>query len=49
MEKRGIASQALPWTLIAIAALVLSLVIVVALRDKGNSAIDTILNLFKGR
>jgi hypothetical protein len=49
MEKRGIASEMLPWLLIALVVLVISLVVTSILKSQGTSALDTIKNLFKGR
>ena len=46
MKKRGIASEFLPWLIIAIAVLSIILVSVFLLKGKGISLIDQIKNLF---
>jgi hypothetical protein len=48
-NKRGIASEYLPWILIAVAVLVILMISIFLLKDKGLSAIETVKNLFKFR
>ena len=45
-NRRGIVSEFLPWLIIAIAVLAIVLVSVFLLKDKGNSLVDQIKNLF---
>ncbi len=45
-NRRGIASEFLPWLIIAIAVLAIVLVSMFLLKDKGNSLVDQIKNLF---
>ncbi|HLC78766.1 MAG TPA: hypothetical protein VJH92_06590 [Candidatus Nanoarchaeia archaeon] len=45
--KRGIASEYLPWILIAIAILVIILFATFIMKDKGILIIDKIKNLFR--
>lgn len=47
MKKRGIISDYLPWLLIAIAVLVILMITIFLLKDKGISLIDSIKNLFR--
>ena len=47
MKKRGIASEALPWILISIVVLALSIVILALLKGKGTSIIDSIKLAFR--
>jgi len=47
MSKRGIIADYLPWLLIAIAVLVIIMVTIFILRDKGIGFIDQIKNLFR--
>lgn len=49
MKKRGIVTEYLPWILISIAVLVLIMVGIFVLREKGISIIDSIKDLFRGR
>lgn len=53
MEKRygknAIVTEYLPWILIAVAVLVILMITIFVLKDKGISLIDTIKNLFKFR
>ena len=46
--KRGIVSEYLPWILIAVAVLVILVIAVALLKDKGISLVDQIKNLFGG-
>ena len=45
-KKRGIASEYLPWLLIAIAVLAIVMITIFLLKDKGISLIDKIKGLF---
>lgn len=47
MKKRGIVADYLPWLLIAIAVLVILMITILLLREKGVSLIDSIKNLFR--
>jgi hypothetical protein len=47
MLKRGIVSEYLPWLLIALAVLVIVLISVFFLKEKGTSLIDQLKNLFR--
>ncbi|MCX6747040.1 MAG: hypothetical protein NTU63_02800 [Candidatus Pacearchaeota archaeon] len=47
--KKGVISDYLPWILIAILVLVIVMVSIFLLKDKGISFIDQIKNLFRGR
>jgi len=47
MKKRGIITEYLPWLLIALAVLVIIMITIFVLREKGISLIDQIKNLFK--
>ena len=49
MNKRGIASEYLPWVLIAVAVLVILMITVFVLKGTGFSLIDKIKALFAGR
>ncbi len=49
MEKRGIASEMLPWLLIAVIVLVISLIAVSLMKTQGIGILDSIKNVFKGR
>lgn len=44
--KKGIVSEYLPWILIAVAVLVILVIAVALLKDKGISLVDQIKNLF---
>lgn len=46
--KRGIASEYLPWILIAVAILVIVMIVIFILKGKGVSLIDQIKNIFRG-
>ncbi|MBI2043510.1 hypothetical protein HYT25_03925 [Candidatus Pacearchaeota archaeon] len=46
-NKRGIISDYLPWLIIGIVVLVIILLAIFILREKGISLIDKIKNLFK--
>ncbi len=46
MKKRGVVVDYLPWILIAAAVLVLVLLGIFALKDKGIGMIDNIKNIF---
>ena len=46
--KKGIVSEYLPWILIAVAVLVILVMAVALLKDKGISLVDQIKNLFGG-
>ena len=48
-SKRGIVSDYLPWSLIAVAMLVILTVTIFILKGKGISALDLIKNLFRGK
>ncbi|MCR4327351.1 MAG: hypothetical protein NUV46_02100 [Nanoarchaeota archaeon] len=45
-NKRGIVSEYLPWILISIAVLVVLMLTIFILKDKGIAIIDSIANLF---
>jgi len=45
-SKRGIVSEYLPWILISIAVLVILMITIFLLKDKGMSILDSIKNLF---
>ncbi len=45
--KGAIESEALIWMLVGLAVLVISIILIVALRGKGISALDYIKNLFR--
>ena len=47
MKKRGIASEALPWIIIAIAVLVILMLTIFVLKGKGTSIIDNFGGLFR--
>jgi hypothetical protein len=47
MYKRGIISDYLPWILIAVAVLVILMITIFLLREKGVSVIDQLKNLFR--
>jgi len=47
MKKRGIITEYLPWLLIALAVLVIIMITIFVLREKGISLIDQIKNLFR--
>lgn len=47
--KRGIVSEALPWILIAVAVLVILMVGILVMKDKGVAIIDMIKDVFKFR
>jgi len=49
MKKRGIVSEYLPWILIAVAVLVILMIAVFVLREKGVSVIENFGNFFRGR
>ena len=49
MKKQGVISEYLPWILIAVAVLVVLMITIFLLREKGVSIIDQIKNLFRGR
>jgi len=49
MNKRGIISEYLPWLLIALAILVIILISIWVLKDKGFSVIEGIKNMFRFR
>ena len=46
---KGIVSEYLPWLLIAVALLVILMISIFMLKDKGIEFIDKILSIFKGR
>ncbi|MEA3414538.1 MAG: hypothetical protein U9Q99_03385 [Nanoarchaeota archaeon] len=48
-NKRGIASEYLPWILISVAVLVILMLFIFVLKDKGLSALEAVKNLFKFR
>ncbi len=48
-NKRGIISEYLPWLLIAIAILVILMIAVFVLKDKGLSVLDKFQGLFRRR
>jgi hypothetical protein len=48
-NKKGVISEYLPWLLIAVILLVIILISIFLLKQKGFSFIDEIKNLFKGR
>ena len=45
-HRKGIVSEYLPWILIAVAVLVILVIAVALLKDKGISLVDQIKNLF---
>ncbi|MFH1326595.1 MAG: hypothetical protein ABIH59_00520 [archaeon] len=45
-KKRGVASEYLPWILIAVAILVILMITMFLMKDQGLSLIDKIKNLF---
>lgn len=47
MKKKGIITEYLPWLLIALAVLVIIMITIFVLREKGISLIDQVKNLFK--
>ncbi|MBR9701425.1 hypothetical protein GOV13_00720 [Candidatus Pacearchaeota archaeon] len=47
LDKRGIISEYLPWILIAVAVLVILMIAIFVLKDKGFSLVDQIKGLFK--
>ncbi|GIU68521.1 MAG: hypothetical protein KatS3mg001_371 [Candidatus Pacearchaeota archaeon] len=47
MEKRGIVSDYLPWLLIGIAILVILMISIFLIKERGTSLIDQIKNLFR--
>lgn len=47
VSKKGIVSEYLPWLLIALVVLVIVLISVFILKEKGISLIDQIKNLFR--
>lgn len=49
MKKRGIVSEYLPWILIALAILVVLVLTIFILKEKGISILDNFKNLFRGR
>ena len=46
--KKGIVSEYLPWILIAVGVLVILVLAVALLKDKGVSLVDQIKNIFGG-
>lgn len=46
-EKKGIASEALPWILISIAILVILMLTIFILKGKGISLIDQLKGIFR--
>ena len=46
-DKKGIVSEYLPWLLIALVVLVIVLISIFFLKEKGVSLIDQIKNLFR--
>jgi len=46
-DKKGIISDYLPWILIAVAVLVILMITIFLLKEKGGSLIDQIKNLFR--
>lgn len=46
-DRQGIITEYLPWLLIALAVLVIIMITIFVLREKGISLIDQIKNLFK--
>jgi len=49
INKKGIISEYLPWILIAVAVLVILMIAIFVLKEKGFSLIDQIKDLFAGR
>ena len=47
MTKKGIISDYLPWILIAVAVLVILMITIFLLKDKGFSLVDQLKNLFR--
>lgn len=47
MEKRGIVADYLPWLIIGVIVLVIILLAIFVLREKGISLIEQIKNLFR--
>ena len=48
-NKRGIASEYLPWILISLAVLLILIISTTILKDKGISALESIKGIFRGR
>ncbi len=46
-DKKGIISDYLPWILIAVAVLVILMITIFLLKEKGGSLIDQVKNLFR--
>ena len=47
MNKRGIISDYLPWILIAVAVLVILMITIFLLKEKGISLVDQIKNILR--
>lgn len=47
--KKGIASEYLPWLLIALAVLAILMIAIFVLKGKGFEALEGIKNIFRGR
>ncbi len=47
MRKKGVISEYLPWLLIAVAILVILMITIFLLKEKGFSLIDLIKDLFR--
>jgi len=49
MKKKGLVADYLPWIIISLAVLAIIFVSLFVLKDKGNSMIDSIKNIFRLR
>jgi hypothetical protein len=49
VKKKGIITDYLPWLIIGLAVLVIMMVAIFLLKEKGTSFIDYVKNLFRGR
>jgi hypothetical protein len=47
MKNRGVVSEYLPWLLIAVAVLVIFMIVIFLLKEKGFSLIGQLRNLFR--
>lgn len=47
-NKKGIVSEYLPWIIISVAILVVLMIAIFFLREKGTSVLDTLKGLFGG-
>jgi len=49
MNKKGIVSEYLPWILIALAILVILVISIWVMKEKGVSVLESLKGLFRGR